>query len=510
MKPIQNQYQDLLEGKMSKHNFLTNVKRTLSDYVSNVTSFDDAVKILKNKRILSEIKEDTDQQDTKAEEMMDFLYEDPGFDFHKAAIESASGDKVEKREEDEEGEPLYFSLTNDYVNYYIGSGDKIIKYDAETGERYSIGNLKDYEDHTRNVGYADEYDEFQQDRERHLPESLNEDWGSSDQATFNRAIHKDLGEPKKMPMPFDPRLEAAVESAVDFWWDEWDEYREDRQGLIDHAKKLYYRSYFPEEYKGFVEMFSENKEEKTSEEDEALIKRHEEEQDAKHTLPGGHLREDIDMPANLVADIDKVNPLEYRTGIDYELDLTGDFSAESLEKCVKRVLKNLKKDPIFYTNLKAELTSKINKKQVEAAKSVELKKDNHVDKLNNVKTLVKKELANTKTSLSKKEKVTRATPEGVKLMKEEEEKFDAKQHQKDELKKFSDKIIKQVQGGPATKKNTLKDKIKEYITKQLKKEAVKFTIGQTGQEHEYKNPKDAPEFEKDLKSAGVKFTKTNV
>jgi hypothetical protein len=237
MKPIQNQYQDLLEGKMSKHNFLTNVKRSLSDYVSNVTSFDDAVKILKNKRILSEAKiekeniysddlENTTSNDDaygKAFDSMD------SFDFHKAAIESASGDKVEKREEDEEGEPLYFSLNNDYVNYYIGSGDKIIKYDAETGERYSIGDLKDYEDHTRNVGYADEYDEFQQDRERHLPESLNEDWGSSDQATFNNAIHKDLGNPKKMPMPFDPKFEAAVESAVDFWWDDWDEYVEDRE-----------------------------------------------------------------------------------------------------------------------------------------------------------------------------------------------------------------------------------------------------------------------------------------
>jgi hypothetical protein len=54
MKPIQNQYQDLLEGKMSKYNFLNNVKRTLPDYVSNITSFDDAVKILKNKRIIQE------------------------------------------------------------------------------------------------------------------------------------------------------------------------------------------------------------------------------------------------------------------------------------------------------------------------------------------------------------------------------------------------------------------------------------------------------------------------
>jgi hypothetical protein len=505
MKPIQNQYRDLLEGKMSKHNFLTNVKRTLSDYVSNVTSFDDAVKILKNKRILSEIKEDTDQEDTKAEEMMDFLYEDPQFDFHKAAIESASGDKVEKREEDDEGQPLYFSLNSDYVNYYIGSGNKIIKYDAETGERYSIGDLKDYEDHTTDIGYADDYDEFQQDRERHLPESLNEDWGSSDQATFNRAIHKDLGEPKKMPMPFDPRLEAAVESAVDFWWDEWDEYVEDRDGLINHAKRLYYRSYFPKDFEMLTQMFSENKEE-----DDAIIATYEDEQDAKHTLPGGHLREDVEIDPITSAKLDRVNPLEYNTGLDYELDLSNDFSAEGLQKAIKKVLKNLDKDQIYYTNLKASLTQKINKKQIDATELVQVKKDNQVDDLNQLKTLVKNHLANTKTTLGKKEKATSATPKGVKLMKEaEEEKFDLNKYNKNLFKKqskeFTDKLTK-----PVTQKNTLKDKIKDYVAKQLKKEAVKFTIGQTGQEHEYKNAKDAPEFEKDLKASGVKFTKTSV
>jgi len=504
MKPIQNQYKDLLEGKMSKHNFLTNVKRTLSDYVSNVTSFDDAVKILKNKRILNEIKEDmdTDQQDTKAEEMMDFLYENPKFDFHKAAIESASGDKVEKREEDEEGEPLYFSLTNDYVNYYIGSGDRIIKYDAETGERYSIGDLKDYEDHTRNVRYADEYDEFQQDRDRHLPESLNEDWGSSDQATFNRAIHKDIGEPKKMPMPFDPRFEAAVESAVDFWWDEWDEYVEDRDGLIDHAKRLYYRSYFLEDFKMLTQMFSE-----TKEEDDAIIATYNDEQDAKHTLPGGHLREDIELDPKTSAELDRVNPLEYFSGIDYELDVTNDYSAENLQKVIKKVLKNLAKDQIYYTNLKAAATGVINSKEIKAAKEQELKKDNHVDDLNQLKTLVKNQLANTKTNLGKKEKATSAAPKGVKLMKEgKEEKFDLNKYNKDLFKKQKQDLTNKLTK-PVTQKNTLKDKIKEYIVKQLKKEAVGFTVG--GKEQFVKST-DAPGFEQNLKSTGVKYTKRTV
>jgi hypothetical protein len=86
---------------------------------------------------------------------------------------------------------------------------------------------------------------------------LKEDWGSSDQGVMNRAIHKDLGEPEEMPMPFDNDFESAVEDAVDFYWNEWEEYQSDRDGLIDHAKRAYYRRYFPEKFAGFQKMFSE-------------------------------------------------------------------------------------------------------------------------------------------------------------------------------------------------------------------------------------------------------------
>lgn len=56
MKNIQKQYTDLLEGKMSKANFLRNVRMEFPQYVSPVTSYEDSVKILKAKRILSEAK----------------------------------------------------------------------------------------------------------------------------------------------------------------------------------------------------------------------------------------------------------------------------------------------------------------------------------------------------------------------------------------------------------------------------------------------------------------------
>ena len=57
MKNIQKQYTDLLEGKMSKSNFMRNVRMQFPQYVSPVTSYDDSIKILKGKRILSEAKQ---------------------------------------------------------------------------------------------------------------------------------------------------------------------------------------------------------------------------------------------------------------------------------------------------------------------------------------------------------------------------------------------------------------------------------------------------------------------
>jgi len=100
-------------------------------------------------------------------------------------------------------------------------------------------------------------------RIRKLHSSLNEsnkkqlnEWGSSDQYYFNQTIHKQLGEPEKMPSPFDKNLEMAVEDAVDFYWDDWPEYETDRRGLIDHAKRGYLRSYFRDDFDNLVRMFA--------------------------------------------------------------------------------------------------------------------------------------------------------------------------------------------------------------------------------------------------------------
>jgi len=54
MKSIKQQYIDLREGNMSQANFMRSIRMSLPQYVTNITSFNDTVKILKNKGILNE------------------------------------------------------------------------------------------------------------------------------------------------------------------------------------------------------------------------------------------------------------------------------------------------------------------------------------------------------------------------------------------------------------------------------------------------------------------------
>ena len=54
MKSVKQQYIALREGNLSKPNFMRNVRAALPHLVTNITSFDDTVKILRNKDILTE------------------------------------------------------------------------------------------------------------------------------------------------------------------------------------------------------------------------------------------------------------------------------------------------------------------------------------------------------------------------------------------------------------------------------------------------------------------------
>jgi len=74
--------------------------------------------------------------------------DEPFAGFYEKAIESASGDKISHTEEDDYGRTIYWGTKDPNVTYYMGDNHHIIRYNGETGKRYSIGNINDYDEPT--------------------------------------------------------------------------------------------------------------------------------------------------------------------------------------------------------------------------------------------------------------------------------------------------------------------------------------------------------------------------
>ena len=89
-------------------------------------------------------------------------------------------------------------------------------------------------------------------------ESIVNEWGSSDQNIFNKSMHKEMGSPRKMPSPFDDKLRDVAADNVDHYWDDWEEYDTDRDGLIDNAVRGYLRSFFKKDFEMMQKMFASN------------------------------------------------------------------------------------------------------------------------------------------------------------------------------------------------------------------------------------------------------------
>lgn len=108
MKSIANQYRDLKEGRMSQGNFMRNLRMNFPQYVTNVTSFDDAVRILKNKAILTE---STSTINEEVEEINEAQI-DPNETFGGASVDRGeTGSRIEFQVL--ENTPEYFDI--DYV-----------------------------------------------------------------------------------------------------------------------------------------------------------------------------------------------------------------------------------------------------------------------------------------------------------------------------------------------------------------------------------------------------------
>jgi hypothetical protein len=105
MKSIANQYKDLKEGKMSQANFMRNLRMSMPQ-VTNTMSFGDAVKVLKNKGIITESFDITEKENNEypiLEVAIEKPNEDAEFDAMLKQLEDEmAGEEAVKGQYDEE------------------------------------------------------------------------------------------------------------------------------------------------------------------------------------------------------------------------------------------------------------------------------------------------------------------------------------------------------------------------------------------------------------------------
>lgn len=371
MKSIVQQYRDLNEGKMSKANFMTNVRRQFPDWISPVNSYQDAINILKSKRILNE---DMGIGNKMSDKQKKFAALAPPKDKITYADKIAGAVKEEESLEDKKS----FYLVSD-------SGEIVDSTMAsdETEARQYFENEYEGVLSSMTIIHTNNPDEI---GDVYAEESLNEakkkpstGLTKKEKSTIAKKAKagKDIGKKGK---GFE-KVEKAAEK---------------KYGSKEAGEKVAAAAMWKSQAKK-----------------KASLKEAKEENEGMYKKVTG--KEEY----SIFNEIDRVNPYEFKRGLDIEMGMrykpipnyfTEDFNQEALVKATKKVLKNLEKDPAYYTNMiSAEFEQKSGLKQ----HPKELKTG--PDGLTKIKgfTDVK---SNTETSLNKKEKA-KGSPEGVKEMK---------------------------------------------------------------------------------------------
>ena len=104
-----------------------------------------------------------------------------------------------------------------------------------------------YEDYLKGISIDDLFEATKEE------ENLKE-WGSSDWHYFLDAMHTDLGKPTDAPDIF--KVLDVAGDAVDKYWDDWEEYETDYEGLKMDAAQTYLKTKFPEYFKGMQALFA--------------------------------------------------------------------------------------------------------------------------------------------------------------------------------------------------------------------------------------------------------------
>ncbi len=132
-----------------------------------------------------------------------------------------------------------------------GGGDDWDWIEVDEVEEETVAEEKrpDYPDVDKDGDTEESMEKALKDKKENLKE-----WGSSDWHYFLDAMHTDLGKPTDAPDIF--KVLDVAGDAVDKYWDDWEEYKTDYEGLKMDAAQTYLKTKFPEYFKGMQALFA--------------------------------------------------------------------------------------------------------------------------------------------------------------------------------------------------------------------------------------------------------------
>ena len=132
-----------------------------------------------------------------------------------------------------------------------GGGDDWDWMEVDEVEEETVAEEKrpDYPDVDKDGDTEESMEKALKDKKENLKE-----WGSSDWHYFLDAMHTDLGKPTDAPDIF--KVLDVAGDAVDKYWDDWEEYKTDYEGLKMDAAQTYLKTKFPEYFKGMQALFA--------------------------------------------------------------------------------------------------------------------------------------------------------------------------------------------------------------------------------------------------------------
>jgi len=372
MRNITAQYRDLLEGKISKANFMTNVRRTFPDYITATNNFEDAIKILKNKRILKEAilsryNEGIDRSLLNAEKAAEIVAQaNPSITSDDEALQIVA-DMMEKA-----------GISNREITGAVNDPDWPSEF--ITALKLELAIVKD----KMEKGAEQDFIPEAKSSKKHKPDTKEE---ISEKEVKAKLESKHDGK----------QLEAALKVFRKIDISKFKTVGEAVKEIEANAKKQ-----FPTAFESDEEPKGKKSLKEAAEKSEGSYKK----------VTGKDLY-------SIFNEIDRVNPYELRKGITMEMGMqylptpntfTDHFNPDTLAKATKKALKNLQEDPAYYTN-KISMTTEKRTNMLQKPKEMKVGPDGSTK----IKGFTA-DKSNTQTNLGKKEKGSKS-PDGVKEMK---------------------------------------------------------------------------------------------